>query len=129
MVFLRIYNANSINELCRDHLSEGSSPLANGSPLINNNCSSNEQLSSSADLARSFPTFQHPSHELLKDNGFIQQKYSKYHIKALKGLQDSSNLITLKILIIDDAYFINSISLSISLFQNANDRESDNHKR
>ena len=33
----------------------------------------------------SFPNFQHPSHMLLKDNGFVQQVYSKYHHKCLKG--------------------------------------------
>lgn len=32
------------------------------------------------------PRFQHPSHELLQDNGFTQQLYSKYHNKCLKGL-------------------------------------------
>ncbi|KAF9955176.1 La ribonucleoprotein domain member 1B, partial [Modicella reniformis] len=32
----------------------------------------------------SFPAFQHPSHELLHENGFIQHKYYKYHAKALK---------------------------------------------
>jgi la-related protein 1 len=79
-----------LNDVSRDqpyHPSEGSLPHVSGSPLSSSNCSSNEQLSSSADLARSFPTFQHPSHELLKENGFIQQKYYKYHTKALKGLR------------------------------------------
>ncbi|KAI9095621.1 hypothetical protein DFS34DRAFT_626596 [Phlyctochytrium arcticum] len=28
--------------------------------------------------------FQHPSYELLRENGFSQQKYAKYHAKALK---------------------------------------------
>ena len=32
------------------------------------------------------PRFQHPSHELLQENGFTQQLYSKYHNKCLKGL-------------------------------------------
>lgn len=32
------------------------------------------------------PRFQHPSHELLQDNGFTQQLYHKYHSKCLKGL-------------------------------------------
>ncbi|GBB90915.1 hypothetical protein RclHR1_00180053 [Rhizophagus clarus] len=78
------------------HPSEGSSPNASGSPI----CSSNEQLSSSADLARSFPTFQHPSHEILNENGFIQQKYYKYHTKALKerkrqGIGQSQEMNTL----------------------------------
>jgi hypothetical protein len=34
---------------------------------------------------KEFPVFQHPSHELLRENGFVQQKYHKYHAKALKG--------------------------------------------
>lgn len=42
-----------------------------------------DHLSSSVDMAHSFPNFQHPSHELLKDNGFVQHKYYKYHAKAL----------------------------------------------
>lgn len=32
------------------------------------------------------PRFQHPSHELLQDNGFTQQRYHKYYNKCLKGL-------------------------------------------
>lgn len=32
-----------------------------------------------------FPSFEHPSHELLRENGFIQHKYYKYHAKALRG--------------------------------------------
>ncbi|KAJ3412469.1 La ribonucleoprotein domain member 1 [Chytridiales sp. JEL 0842] len=33
---------------------------------------------------KEFHSFQHPSYELLKDNGFVQHKYHKYHAKALK---------------------------------------------
>ncbi|KAJ3316683.1 La ribonucleoprotein domain member 1 [Blyttiomyces sp. JEL0837] len=32
---------------------------------------------------REFNSFQHPSYELLKENGFVQHKYSKYRSKAL----------------------------------------------
>ena len=32
------------------------------------------------------PRFQHPSHELLQENGFTQQLYHKYHSKCLKGI-------------------------------------------
>jgi hypothetical protein len=32
-----------------------------------------------------FPTHEHPSHELLRDGGFIQLKYLKYHASCLKG--------------------------------------------
>ena len=38
------------------------------------------------------PRFQHPSHELLQDNGFTQQLYSKYHNKCLKGLSKLINV-------------------------------------
>ncbi|KAI8072163.1 uncharacterized protein B0P05DRAFT_573094 [Gilbertella persicaria] len=50
------------------------------SPLPDNNL-----LSTSVDnMAHSFGSFQHPSHDLLKDKGFVQHKYHKYHAKALK---------------------------------------------
>ncbi|CAN1182415.1 La-related protein 1A [Linum perenne] len=32
---------------------------------------------------KSFPPFQHPSHQLLEENGFKQQKYMKYHKRCL----------------------------------------------
>jgi la-related protein 1 len=49
---------------------------------------------------KEFPMFQHPSYELLKDNGFIQHKYYKYHAKALKerknqGIGQSQEMNTL----------------------------------
>ncbi|KAF9105212.1 La ribonucleoprotein domain member 1B [Mortierella sp. AM989] len=57
-------------------------------------------LSTSLDVAHSFPAFQHPSHELLHENGFIQHKYHKYHYKALKerkrqGIGHSQEMNTL----------------------------------
>lgn len=33
----------------------------------------------------SLPTFQHPSHALLKENGFTQQVYTRYRARCLKG--------------------------------------------
>ncbi|KAG0184583.1 La ribonucleoprotein domain member 1 [Apophysomyces sp. BC1034] len=41
-------------------------------------------LGTSMEMAHSFPNFQHPSHELLRENGFVQHKYYKYHAKALR---------------------------------------------
>ncbi|PFX22670.1 la-related protein 1B-like isoform X1 [Stylophora pistillata] len=46
------------------------------------------------------PRFQHPSHELLQDNGFTQQLYFKYHSKCLKerkkvGIGQSQEMNTL----------------------------------
>jgi len=37
--------------------------------------------------AKGIPYFQHPSHELLQDRGFIQHKYHKFHQKCLKERQ------------------------------------------
>lgn len=34
---------------------------------------------------RSIPSFEHPSHSLLKANGFQQQQYHKFHQHCLKG--------------------------------------------
>ena len=34
---------------------------------------------------QSLPTFQHPSHALLKENGFTQQVYTRYRARCLKG--------------------------------------------
>lgn len=34
-------------------------------------------------MPKSFPDFQHPSHELLEDNGFKQQKYLKFYNRCL----------------------------------------------
>ncbi|KZC14352.1 La-related protein 1 [Dufourea novaeangliae] len=41
--------------------------------------------SSYGSIPQSLPTFQHPSHALLKENGFTQQVYHKYHSRCLKG--------------------------------------------
>jgi len=40
---------------------------------------------SSYGTPQSLPSFQHPSHGLLKENGFTQLQYSKYHSRCLKG--------------------------------------------
>lgn len=34
---------------------------------------------------QSLPSFQHPSHALLKENGFTQQVYTRYRARCLKG--------------------------------------------
>ncbi|XP_015574933.1 la-related protein 1A isoform X1 [Ricinus communis] len=34
-------------------------------------------------MPKSFPLFQHPSHQLLEENGFKQQKYLKFHKRCL----------------------------------------------
>ncbi|KAI7883759.1 hypothetical protein K492DRAFT_159008 [Lichtheimia hyalospora FSU 10163] len=58
------------------------------------------ELSTSLEMAHSFPHFEHPSHELLRENGFVQHKYYKYHAKALKerkrlGVGQSQEMNTL----------------------------------
>ncbi|KAI0221599.1 hypothetical protein L0F63_001013, partial [Massospora cicadina] len=35
-------------------------------------------------FGKSFPKFEHPSHELLRDNGFVHSKYSRFHARATK---------------------------------------------
>lgn len=63
--------------------------------------SDNSFLSSSVDtMAHSFGSFQHPSHDLLRDKGFVQHKYHKYHAKALRerkqlGVGQSQEMNTL----------------------------------
>ncbi|CAO3637443.1 unnamed protein product [Mucor hiemalis] len=58
-------------------------------------------LSTSVDtMAHSFGSFQHPSHDLLRDKGFVQHKYHKYHAKALRerkqlGVGQSQEMNTL----------------------------------
>lgn len=42
--------------------------------------------SSYGSVPQALPTFQHPSHALLKENGFTQQVYHKYHSRCLKGI-------------------------------------------
>ncbi|XP_058794713.1 la-related protein 1B isoform X2 [Phymastichus coffea] len=49
---------------------------------------------------QSLPIFQHPSHSLLKENGFTQQVYHKYHSRCLKerkrlGIGQSQEMNTL----------------------------------
>jgi la-related protein 1 len=62
---------------------------------------SDNYLSTSVDtMAHSFGSFQHPSHDLLRDKGFVQHKYYKYHAKALKerkqlGVGQSQEMNTL----------------------------------
>lgn len=53
--------------------SSNASP-SEGAPLAGYSCTPN-----------SLPKFQHPSHELLKENGFTQQVYHKYRRRCLTG--------------------------------------------
>eukprot|EP00096_Caligus_rogercresseyi_P007375 TRINITY_DN2521_c0_g1_i1.p1 TRINITY_DN2521_c0_g1~~TRINITY_DN2521_c0_g1_i1.p1 ORF type:complete len:1107 (+),score=387.35 TRINITY_DN2521_c0_g1_i1:236-3556(+) len=56
--------------------------------------------SSYGSTPQSLPSFQHPSHSLLKENGFTQLQYSKYHSRCLKerkklGIGHSQEMNTL----------------------------------
>ena len=63
-------------------------------------------LGSSCGTPQSLPTFHHPSHALLKDEGFTQLQYSKYHSRCLKG--ESPNLLILRRFLCSD--FSNFVS-------------------
>lgn len=76
-------------------------------PRTSSVSSSNASPSEGAPLAggygctpNSLPKFQHPSHELLKENGFTQQVYHKYHRRCLTerkrlGIGQSQEMNTL----------------------------------
>ncbi|XP_032002805.1 la-related protein 1B isoform X3 [Hylobates moloch] len=76
-------------------------------PTTSSVSTSNASPSEGAPLAgsygctpRSFPKFQHPSHELLKENGFTQQVYHKYRRRCLSerkrlGIGQSQEMNTL----------------------------------
>ncbi|XP_023289973.1 la-related protein 1B isoform X2 [Orussus abietinus] len=56
--------------------------------------------SSYGSAPQSLPTFQHPSHALLQENGFTQQVYHKYHSRCMKerkrlGIGQSQEMNTL----------------------------------
>jgi len=55
---------------------------------------------SSSPLDKKFPYFQHPSHKLLEERGFVQHKYHKYYLNCIKereklGPGQSSEMNTL----------------------------------
>ena len=51
---------------------------------IGSSAGTSPTTSSYGSVPQSLPTFQHPSHSLLKENGFTQQVYHKYHSRCLK---------------------------------------------
>ncbi len=44
-----------------------------------------QQAGSLSSTPHAFPPFQHPSHELLQENGFVWHVYNKYRSKCEKG--------------------------------------------
>lgn len=79
------------------------SPLESGAPIpipSPSNSSGGASVGSFGSLPQSLPHFQHPSHQLLKENGFTQQLYHKFHQKCLKerkklGVGQSQEMNTL----------------------------------
>lgn len=69
--------------------------------FLSSNSSSNASPSEDAPLTGSgsaphpFPKFQHPSYELLKENGFTQQVYYKYRRRCLSGKTPVLGLVVL----------------------------------
>ncbi|XP_050830052.1 la-related protein 1B isoform X2 [Serinus canaria] len=78
----------------RDHRPRTSSVSSNASP------SEGAPLAGYGCTPNSLPKFQHPSHELLKENGFTQQVYHKYRRRCLTerkrlGIGQSQEMNTL----------------------------------
>ncbi|CAG7721109.1 unnamed protein product [Allacma fusca] len=59
-------------------------PRVSSSSNNNLGTSPADSNSLSSSLPQSLPKFQHPSHTLLQENGFVQQVYIKYHTRCLK---------------------------------------------
>ncbi|XP_014680787.1 PREDICTED: la-related protein 1B-like [Priapulus caudatus] len=78
--------------------SQSSTGTADGSIMLGSSFGAG--TSSAGSTPSSLPTFQHPSHALLKENGFVQHVYHKYHHKCLKdrikmGVGQSQEMNTL----------------------------------
>lgn len=66
--------------------SSGTRPIRSGSLSKQSPKSSPGKYSTSqSPRSSSFEKHAHPSHSLLEDNGFVQQKYDKYRARCLKG--------------------------------------------
>ena len=76
---------------------------------------------------QSLPTFQHPSHALLKENGFTQQVYTRYRARCLKGkfFEISSTVFTKPK---KNGRLVNTEFMFFFIrFQNVNELELDSH--
>lgn len=83
---------------------------------------------------QSLPKFQHPSHELLKDNGFTQHVYHKYRRRCLNGtniLHFYLNSVMIHLIIFPSTWSCNFKQLCLPWHQtqSENDLESANHRR
>ncbi|EDO35368.1 predicted protein, partial [Nematostella vectensis] len=54
-------------------------------PPVEAHLASAAAVGSYGSTPQSIPHFEHPSHRLLKENGFTQQLYHKFHLKCLKA--------------------------------------------
>ena len=54
---------------------------------------------SSSPAAYSIPQFKHPSHSLLKANGFQQQRYDKFRHQCLKGTNYTCSYLIIHVVI------------------------------
>jgi hypothetical protein len=85
----------------KDGVGGGSTSSVPSAQQLVGSSPSDSQLSVSVGSApHAFPNFQHPSHELLRENGFVWQVYNKYHAKCLKerrrlGIGQSAEMNTL----------------------------------
>lgn len=73
--------------------------LATETEPVSDAAGNNKEKDVSED-GNALPYFQHPSHALLEDNGFIQHKYHKFHARCLKerkklGIGQSQEMNTL----------------------------------
>lgn len=65
---------------------------------------------------QSLPKFQHPSHELLKENGFTQHVYHKYRRRCLNGTDMSTSSSVDHLFLI----WINTVSVHLSFVSKLN---------
>lgn len=79
------HSQNPVVEMHVGWILDSRSSDNNTSRARHDSFSDSQSLSSSYGTPQSLPTFHHPSHALLKENGFTQLQYSKYHSRCLKG--------------------------------------------
>ena len=84
-----------------DHVDASPSPSPLNPSILSSSVESASFMSTSQESLHSFSaSFQHPSRELLRENGFGQEKYHKFHAKCLRerkrlGIGNSSEMNTL----------------------------------
>lgn len=75
-------------------------PDASGERVISSTIASSSVSTSLGSTPQSLPKFEHPSHSLLKENGFTQFVYHKYRLRCIKerkrlGIGQSQEMVTL----------------------------------